>query len=223
MTQSRESYLDILLRLGSAGPDCSENNVVKMYAAARGYFRQQLSDAPTSKVTALLTKYNDAGPRSAPWKAVSSRVPGRPQDGSDGNRIQRWKLPNNHKFYSTRKDGTLVGIKYILQTLSMDGAPVGSKDLSRSYRWLTGHGIGPGQFGDPIQLIGVSLAEVIKTPRLITSGHMNPLDRGGRHVPANTSLMLKTSNDLQGNLTVEELLDMIQGVLQRHGRIPSGS
>ena len=223
MTKRRESHLDVLLRLGAAGPDCSEDDVVAMYPAARGYFREQLAALPASRVTALLTKYNDAGPRSAPWRAVSSRVPGRPQDGSDGNRINRWKLPEDHKFYSTRRNGILVGIKYILQTLSMDGAPASPQELSQHYRWLTRHDIGPGQFRDPIQLIGVDLAEVIEAPRLITSGHLHPLDRGGRHVPANTSLMLNVSNNLQGNLTVDELLDMIQGVLQRHGRIPSGS
>ena len=186
----------------------------------RGYLREHLAAAPASRITALLTKYNDAGPRSAPWRAVSSRVPGRPQDGRDGNRINRWELPENHKFYSTKRDGILIGIKYLLQTLSMDGAPASPQELSQRYRWLTGHDIGPSQFRDPIQHVDVRLAEVIEQPRIITSGHIHPLDRGGRHVPANTSLMLKVSNDLQGNLTVEELLDMIQGILQRHGRIP---
>ena len=223
MSAPGKSHLDVLVRLGAAGPECSEQDVDAMYEAARGYFRQQLSAVPDSKVTALLTKYNDAGPRSAPWKPVSSRVPGRPQDGLDGNRINRWKLPKDHKFYSTRRDGKLVGIKYILQTLSMDGAPASPYELSESWRWLIGHNIGPGHFRDPIQLVGVSLQAVIESPRLITSGHLHPLDRGGRHTPANTSLMLKASNTLQGNLTVEELLDMIQGVLQRHGRTVTGT
>ena len=220
MTAKRESHLDALLRLGATGPGCSEPDALEMYRAAKGHFREQLSEAPVRRVTALLTKYNDAGPRSAPWRSVSERVPGRPQDGRDGNRINRWELPEDHKFYSTRRDGVLVAIKYILQTLSMDGAPVSSRELSQSYRWLTGHDIGPGRFRDPIQLVGIGLAEVIERPRLITSGHLQPLDRGGRHLPANTSLMLKVSNDLQGNLTVEELLDMIHGILQRHGRVP---
>ena len=223
MTATRESHLDVLLRLGAAGPDCPEDDVVRMYRAARGYFREQLSAAPKRRVTALLTKYNDAGPRSAPWRPVSERVPGRPQDGQDGNRINRWELPKEHKFYSTKKDGVLVGIKYILQTLSMDGAPASPQELSRAYAWLVEHGIGPGQFHDPIQLVQVRLADVIENPRLITSGHLRPLDRSGRHVPANTSLMLKISNDLQGNLTVEELLDMIDGILHRHRRIPATS
>ena len=74
MTRRRESHLDILLRLGAAGPDCSEDDVVRMYTAARGYFRQLLVDAPDSKVTALLTKYNDAGP-------YKRRSQNRPQSG----------------------------------------------------------------------------------------------------------------------------------------------
>ena len=223
MTARRESHLDVLVRLGAAGPEYSETDVRAMYRAAKGYFRKQLSEYPAATVNALLTKYNDAGPRSAPWKAVSSRVPGRPQDGVDGNRINRWKLPKDHKFYSTRQDGTLVGIKYILQTLSMDGVPASPFELSESCRWLAGHDIGPGRFRDPIQLMGVSLDAVIENPRLITSGHLHPLDRGGRHIPANTSLMLKISNDLQGNLTVEELLDKIHEILQGHGRNVTGA
>lgn len=223
MTANSESHLDVLLRLGASSPNCSERNVLEMYSAARGHFRERLSGVPAKRVTALLTKYNDAGPRSAPWRPVSGRVPGRPQDGRDGNRINRWELPKNHKFYSTRKNGVLVGIKYILQTLSMDGAPTTPQELSHSYEWLTGHAIGPGQFRDPIQLVSVRLADVIENPRLITSGHLTPLDRGGRHHPANTSLMLKESNDLQGNLTLDELLDKIHEILQRHGRIPTTS
>ena len=223
MTANGASHLDVLLRLGASGPNCSENNVLEMYSAARAYFREQLSGVPAKRVNALLTKYNDAGPRSAPWRPVSGRVPGRPQDGRDGNRINRWQLPEDHKFYSTRKNGVLVGIKYILQTLSMDGAPASPQELSHSYEWLTGCAIGPGQFRDPIQLVSVRMEDIIENPRLITSGHLTPLDRGGRHLPSNTSLMLKVSNDLQGNLTVEELLDKIHEILQRHGRIPTAS
>ena len=84
--------------------------------------------------------------------------------------------------------------------------------------WLVGHAITPGAFRDPIQKIEVRLEDVANNPRIITSGHIVPLDRGGRHVPENTSLILKSSNDLQGNNTVAELLDLIQGILRRHGR-----
>jgi len=53
---------------------------------------------PEREVRRLTTKFRDAGRRSAPWRPTSSRVPGRPQDGSDGNRINRWLLPPDHKF-----------------------------------------------------------------------------------------------------------------------------
>ena len=38
------------------------------------------------KIRAIITKFRDAGRRSAPWKPTSSRIPGRPQDGKDGNK-----------------------------------------------------------------------------------------------------------------------------------------
>lgn len=199
----------------------SEQNVKRLYKGSRDVFRYLMRQAQYDDrvITALLTKYNDAGPRSAPWKPVSSRVPGRPQDGKDGNRIQRWQLPENHKFYSTLVDGTLVAVKYIFQTLSMTGAPETPHSVSAAMRWLLGHPIQPGAFRDPVQLIEVRLQDVLEDPRLITSGHIQPLDRGGRHLPENTSLLLKSSNDLQGNNTIDELLEMIKGILVRHGKL----
>lgn len=196
-------------------------DVLVLYPNARALFRASLRRAgfDEANVRALLTKYNDAGPRSAPWKPVSGRVPGRPQDGKDGNRINRWELPEDHKFYSTQVDGTLVAIKYIFQTLSMTGAPAVPAPVSRAFEWLVGHEVRPGAFLDPIQRIEVALRDVVENPRIITSGHIVPLDRDGRHTPSNTSLLLKASNDLQGNNTVEELLALIHGILTRHGRI----
>ena len=75
------------------------------------------------KITALTTKFRDAGRRSAPWQPTSKKVPGRPQDGKDGNRINRWLMDKNHKFYATELDATLVEIKYYLQAFSMENAP----------------------------------------------------------------------------------------------------
>lgn len=211
----------VIAQLAAGTPGINDSNIEAHYKAARLLFRALLRRAGHTEkaVTALLTKYNDAGPRSAPWKPVSSRVPGRPQDGKDGNRIKRWELPEDHKFYSSRIDGTLVAIKYIFQTLSMTGAPATPAEVSDAVAWLVGHPVRPGSFRDPIQQIEVSLAEVIENPRLITSGHIVPLDRGGRHLPENTSLLLKGSNDLQGNNTVEELLDLLYRILERHGRL----
>lgn len=62
MTATKESHLDVLVRLGGAGPECTEGDVAQMYPAAKGYFRDLLSDAPPQQIAALLTKYNDAGP-----------------------------------------------------------------------------------------------------------------------------------------------------------------
>jgi hypothetical protein len=211
----------LLIERSQAKFACTEEDIAVMYRAARSLFRALMRRAGFTEIAvrALLTKFNDAGPRSAPWKPVSSRVPGRPQDGRDGNRIRRWELPEDHKFYSTRIDGTLVAIKYIFQALSMSGAPVSPVEVSREFAWLVGHDIVPGAFRDPIQQSEVRFEDVATNPRIITSGHIVPLDRGGRHVPSNTSLMLKTSNDLQGNNTVDELLNLIQDILRRHGRL----
>lgn len=211
----------VLVARSGAQLGMTSGDVAALYSSARALFRAALTQAghDESVVRALLTKYNDAGPRSAPWKPVSGRVPGRPQDGKDGNRINRWELPADHKFYSTQVDGTLVAIKYIFQTLSMTGAPNTPAAVSKAFEWLIGHPVEPGAFLDPIQRIEVSLTAVAENPRLITSGHIMPLDRGGRHVPANTSLLLKASNDLQGNNTVDELLNLMHGILSRHGRV----
>ena len=54
------------------------------------------------QILRVKTKLRDAGRRSPPWKPTSSRVPGRPQDGSDGNRILRWKLEVGQSFMQMR-------------------------------------------------------------------------------------------------------------------------
>ncbi|MDP4114550.1 MAG: hypothetical protein Q8903_00360 [Bacteroidota bacterium] len=168
----------------------------------------------------LTTKFRDAGRRSAPWRPTSERVPGRPQDGADGNRILRWLLPTDHKFYATEINATLVEIKYYLQCLSMQNAPfIPNAEFRNAFIWLLGHQVEPGRYLDPIQLLPIDLNGVINDARSIQSGHYNPLDRGGRHIPSNTFLMLARSNQLQGNLTVEELLDVIRGIINRHSQI----
>jgi hypothetical protein len=42
------------------------------------------------------------------------------------------------------------------------------------------------------------------------------LDRGGKHEPRNAFLMLPRSNQLQGNMTVDELLALMARILERH-------
>ncbi len=169
------------------------------------------------QITRLTTKFRDAGRRSAPWKPTSSRVPGRPQDGQDGNRINRWLLPPNHKFYADEKTATLVEIKYYFQALSMQNAPsLNHEEFQKSLVWLVGELIVPGVYLDPIQLISIDINEVIADARIIVSGHLIPLDQGGRHEPKNAFLMLKTSNDLQGSLTLQELLKFMEDILSKH-------
>lgn len=182
-------------------------------------FTKTLSEAgfAETKIKALRTKFRDAGRRSAPWKPTSSRVPGRPQDGSDGNRINRWLLPSNHKFYATEKIATFVEIKYYLQALSMQNAVEINEDLRQIFTpWLLPHNIEVGEYLDPIQLINIDFNEFINNPRIIQSGHLLPLDRGGIHHPDNTFLMLSESNQIQGNHTLRELLARLKGIIERH-------
>ena len=171
------------------------------------------------QITRLTTKLRDAGRRSPPWKPTSSRVPGRPQDGSDGNRISRWLMHPDNKFYADEINATLVEVKYYLQLLSMlEAPPLPGITLSTDFNWLIDHEVRPDAYLDPLQKISISLKEVINDARIIQSGHINPLDRGGKHVPSNTFLMLKGSNNLQGNLTFDELLTLMSDILKRHSK-----
>jgi hypothetical protein len=170
-----------------------------------------------SQIRALTTKFRDAGRRSAPWRPTSSRVPGRPQDGSDGNRINRWLMPEDHKFYAHEVDATLVEIKYYLQTLSMLNSPACAYDIRTLFTpWLIKHPVESGAYRDPVQRVQIDLQSFINDPRLLQSGHLNPLDRDGRHVPENTYLMLARSNQIQGNMKMEELIDLMTKVIDDH-------
>lgn len=184
----------------------------RMHLLANGFDGRQ--------ITRLTTKLRDAGRRSPPWKAYSSRVPGRPQDGADGNRTNRWILDANHKFYADEITSNLVEIKYYLQCLSMENAPpLPNNSIQSCFSFILEHDVTPGQYLDPIQKSPVSLINVIADARIIQSGHLTPLDRGGLHRPSNTFLMLKRSNQLQGNLTVDELLNLMHRILSSHDRI----
>jgi hypothetical protein len=174
-----------------------------------------------SQIRALTTKFRDAGRRSAPWKPTSSRVPGRPQDGSDGNRINRWLMPEDHKFYANEVDATLVEIKYYLQTLSMLNAPTCAYNLKLLFTpWLIKHAVEPGAYIDPVQRIKIDFHSFINDPRLLQSGHLDPLDRDGRHVPENTYLMLARSNQIQGNMKIEELIELMTKIVEDHKTNP---
>jgi hypothetical protein len=177
------------------------------------------ADHDERQITRITTKFRDSGRRSPPWKPTSSRVPGRPQDGADGNRISRWRLEEGHKFYASEIVATLVEVKYYLQALSMTGAPqLPPGTIQTAFLWLVEHPVEPGVYVDPIQRIPISIHAVVDDARLIQSGHLVPLNRGGRHEPSNAFLMLARSNQIQGDLTLEELLTLMREILSRHGQ-----
>ena len=210
---------DYIASLGQKGSRISKEDVRRIIEVLPTQFKRHLTEngVDPKKATALSTKFRDAGRRSAPYSAFSKKVPGRPQDGADGNRINRWLLPKEHKYYAEEMTATLVEVKYFLQTLSMLNAPeVKNSQFQNSFDWLIGHPVKPGEYLDPITLLIVDFEEFLANPRQITSGHLFPLDRGGKHEPSNTFLMTRESNMLQGNNTLPELLEMIEGISKRH-------
>jgi len=217
-----DAELEVIASLGLRGYDIPVEEVRTLISKLSKAFRNILVENgyESKRATTLTTKFRDAGRRSAPWRPTSSRIPGRPQDGRDGNRINRWLLPEDHKFYASEVNATLVECKYILQTLSMLNAPkIPGNILEDEFEWLTGHPIIPGQYKDPIQVIDIDFEEFIRQPRSIQSGHFIPLDRGGKHYPDNTFLMLARSNQIQGNMTFEELMAFMRETLRRHNEL----
>ncbi len=198
------------------------NQAREMITLISNYTRDHLlsSGIDPRAVRAILTKFRDAGRRSPPWRPASSRVPGRPQDGADGNRRLRWLFDNTHKFYADEITATLTEVRYFLQLLSMINAPVlPENSIQDSFTWLTGHRILPGAYLDPIQLVSIDLNVIASDLRQIQSGHLVPLDRGGKHEPKNAFLLLSRSNQLQGNLKLDELLDVMKSIYSRHEQL----
>jgi hypothetical protein len=216
------SNLARIKTLAENGLDISEEDVRTLMGLVSRTFKKHLVDNgfDSRQITRLTTKLRDAGRRSPPWKPHSNRVPGRPQDGADGNRTNRWLLDSKHKFYATEIIANLVEIKYYLQCLSMEGAPaLPNDDIRTCFSFILEHNVEPGLYLDPIQMVPIPLSDVIDNARVIQSGHLVPLDRGGKHEPPNTFLMLARSNQLQGNLTVDELYNLMTDILHKHGRI----
>ena len=210
---------DDMLRLACQSNDMSVHDVRKLIRLTTKLFRELMIDQGHDgrDVTRVTTKFRDAGRRSPPWKASSSIVPGIPQDGADGNRQNRWLFKPAHKFYADEITATLVEVKYYLQALSMDNAPsVPCDGFSHAWAWLTDHEIVSGAYRDPIQLVPIDLNKFVENRRWVESGHLIPLDRGGRHIPSNSFLMIIGSNRLQGNLTFEELLALMNRIVKRH-------
>ena len=215
----KQTKEDIILQLAAKKTTMSAKEAQLLIKKVKELFDELMKEAGFLErdVRRITTKFRDAGRRSAPWKPASSKVPGRPQDGRDGNRINRWLMDKNHKFYADEVIACLVEVKYYLQALSMDDAPhIKDKRLCGAFKWLLGSEIEPGLYRDPIQRLPVSIKDVLKEARSIQSGHVKPLDRGGIHEPDNAFLMLARSNQLQGNLTIAELLDLMKEILHRH-------
>lgn len=217
-----DTSIEKIKNWGSLGYSISVEEGQLFMREMTGFTRNHLREAgfPEKGIEAVITKLRDAGRRSPPWKPTSSLVPGLPQDGADGNRQLRWLFEPDHKFYADEVTATLVEIRYYLQILSMKNAPpLPEGAFQEDFIWLTGHKIEPGRYKDPIQLIDIDLQEVLENPRLCQSGHLIPLDREGRHEPSNAFLMLARSNQLQGNMTLDELLQLMHEILERHRRL----
>lgn len=207
-----------LTEIGSSGVALGEDDAREAIGMMPAVFTALAATAGLDPrpVRALCTKLRDAGRRSPPWKPTSMRVPGRPQDGADGNRRLRWLFDSDHKFYADERTASLVELRYYFQAFSMEGAPeLPARELGEAWEWLTGHPVEPGQYRDPIQMIDIDLTWCLEDLRRIQSGHLVPLDRGGRHAPDNAFLMLARSNQLQGNQTLDELLALMEAILQR--------
>lgn len=211
---------DGAVALAKKGKEVTVEEVRLLLRRVRSVFTTALREAgfDRDEISKLSAKFRDAGRRSAPWRPTSSLVPGRPQTGADGNRIDRWRLPPDHKFYADEITATLVEIKFFLQALSMDGAPLITDGEFRAVftPWLLEHEVLPDTYVEPVQLIPVELGEILRDRRRITSGHLVPLDRNGAHVPSNTFLIYGRSNQLQGNMRLDELLTLAAQLVERH-------
>lgn len=217
---SKTDYLSCIPIIASKELNIDENEARALIRLISNLFKEICLDTGFNEKStrAIMTKFRDAGRRSAPWKPASSKVPGRPQDGDDGNRINRWLLEPDHKFYASEIIATLVEVKYYLQALSMEGAPdISTYGLVSLFSpWLLEHDLKPSEYHDPVQLDLLNFRDFMADPRSIQSGHIFPLDRGGKHHPVNTFLMSFRSNQIQGNLTVEELLELMRAIVAKH-------
>ena len=86
-----DDVLKKIKELGSKEYQISVEEVRELIKLVSNYSRNLFLNAGFNeeKVRAVLTKLRDAGRRSPPWRPTSGRIPGRPQDGADGNRRLR--------------------------------------------------------------------------------------------------------------------------------------
>ena len=209
-----EKYDTLIIKNAKNIPKRTFSRGGRMIRAEGEINQEEITARQIGKLTA---KFRDAGRRSPPWNPTSMRIAGRPQDGADGNRQNRWNFSSDHKYYASEVNATLVEIKYYLQTLSMENAPeISDEDIKVAFNWLLGHSIIPGKYLDPIQLISINFDQFYVEPSLLQSGHLIPLDRGGEHKPSNTFLMLHRSNQIQGNMTLKELVELMSKIVDKH-------
>lgn len=226
-TTKKDQLLEDIVTLGQAGPQMSDADVETIMEKIPRFFRAHCTEAgyDKKKVNAVVTKFRDSGRRTPPTSAFSMKGPGRPKNGADGNRTLRWKLPSDHKFYAVKRDAELVEIKYYLEALSFEEAPeIEHPGAAGAFTWLLGHELRSGEYKDPILLRSPNFKVFLQTPRLMTSGHLVPLARGGKHQPDNTYLMLDRANTMQNDLTFDEFMAVIDDILNRQrgeGVIPS--
>lgn len=215
----RESLVRTLIELGELGDAMTDADVDLLMEIMPQLFRAMCREAgyEEAQIRAVITKFRDAGRRSPPTAAASSRGPGLPKDARDGNRANgRWELPSDHRYFAPKRDAQLVEIRYFLQALSMRGAPHLSQARSRTaFMWLLGHELRPGEYKDPIMLRDIDFDRFLADRRRVQSGHYEPLARGGRHEPSNTFLMLARSNSLQSDLTFDEFMALVGDILRR--------
>lgn len=212
--------LDVILQdLENASPQFAYN----LLLAWRRLFRYILMDSGEERVAnQILRKFNDAGRRSPPWRPGSAR-PGaiRPQDGADGNRRNRWLFQRGHEYFATRTMACFVELKLVLQTFSMLNAPP-LPDESRDFIdhpllvRILGHPIRPGAFLDPLIKDSPDLDRFKADRRYIESGHIVPHGRQGRHTVDNSTLMLRSSNRMQADFTIQEALENMAQILRNN-------
>lgn len=222
---AKEKALDlrgVLDEIAPFGPSSADGDVTAVMEVMPPFFRATVIGAGHTKpsVDKVVTKFRDAGRRTPPTKQFSSVGPGRPQNAADGNRTLRWLLPSGHKYFATKRDAELVEIRYYLQALSLDDAPrIEDSQIRNAFWWLLNHEVAPGEYRDPILLRPISFKEFLRNPGTMTSGHFIPLNRGGRHEPSNTFLMLARSNTMQNDLTFDEFLAVIADIQLRQAAI----
>jgi hypothetical protein len=95
------SWVDEVAGLAEDPASLSVQQAQDLLKGVRAVYRVVMLDAghDAREVRKLAAKPRDAGRRSAPWRAFSKRVAGRPQDGADGNRQKRWFLSYTQKLW----------------------------------------------------------------------------------------------------------------------------